>query len=127
MGQEVEGDSLGDEYKGYIFKITGGNDKDGFPMRQGVMVKVTIFNREFNNFREELESYQTRTKSVIDQEEPEKEEESPSEGASQGMTWLSYPYPSPKREKTIFQDSPTPTSQDIWDQREPTKLENYSP
>ena len=33
MGQEVEGDSLGDEYKGYIFKITGGNDKDGFPMR----------------------------------------------------------------------------------------------
>ena len=40
MGQEVEGDCLGDEYKGYVFKITGGNDKDGFPMRQGVMVKV---------------------------------------------------------------------------------------
>jgi ribosomal protein S6E (S10) len=40
MGQEVEGDCLGDEYKGYIFKITGGNDRDGFPMRQGVMVKV---------------------------------------------------------------------------------------
>jgi small subunit ribosomal protein S6e len=33
MGQEVEGDCLGDEYKGYIFKITGGNDRDGFPMR----------------------------------------------------------------------------------------------
>ena len=29
MGQEVEGDSLGDEYKGYVFRITGGNDKDG--------------------------------------------------------------------------------------------------
>lgn len=40
MGQELEGDCLGDEYKGYIFKISGGNDKDGFPMRQGVMVKV---------------------------------------------------------------------------------------
>ena len=40
MGQEIEGDCLGDEYKGFIFKITGGNDKDGFPMRQGVMVKV---------------------------------------------------------------------------------------
>ena len=40
MGQEVEGDCLGDEYKGYVFKITGGNDQDGFPMRQGVMVKV---------------------------------------------------------------------------------------
>ena len=42
MGQEVEGDWLGDEYKGYIFKITGGNDRDGFPMRQGVMVKGRV-------------------------------------------------------------------------------------
>ncbi|KAK9347266.1 ribosomal protein S6e-domain-containing protein [Lipomyces starkeyi] len=37
IGQEVEGDSVGDEFKGYIFKITGGNDKQGFPMKQGVM------------------------------------------------------------------------------------------
>lgn len=37
MGQEVLGDSVGDEFKGYIFKITGGNDKQGFPMKQGVM------------------------------------------------------------------------------------------
>jgi len=37
MGQEVAGDSVGDEWKGYIFKITGGNDKQGFPMKQGVM------------------------------------------------------------------------------------------
>ncbi|KAF2762074.1 ribosomal protein S6e [Pseudovirgaria hyperparasitica] len=37
MGQEVPADSLGDEWKGYIFKITGGNDKQGFPMKQGVM------------------------------------------------------------------------------------------
>merc|ERR1711890_12593 len=36
MGQEVEGDSVGDEFKGYIFRITGGNDKQGFPMKQGV-------------------------------------------------------------------------------------------
>ena len=38
MGQEVPGDNLGDEFKGYIFKITGGNDKQGFPMKQGVLV-----------------------------------------------------------------------------------------
>jgi small subunit ribosomal protein S6e len=37
MGHEVPGDSVGDEFKGYIFKITGGNDKQGFPMKQGVM------------------------------------------------------------------------------------------
>jgi len=38
MGTEVEADALGDEYKGYIFKITGGNDKDGFPMKQGIII-----------------------------------------------------------------------------------------
>lgn len=38
MSQEVPGDSLGDEWKGYIFRITGGNDKQGFPMKQGVLV-----------------------------------------------------------------------------------------
>jgi len=27
MGQEVDGQVLGEEFKGYIFKITGGNDK----------------------------------------------------------------------------------------------------
>lgn len=37
MGVEVPADSLGDEWKGYIFRITGGNDKQGFPMKQGVM------------------------------------------------------------------------------------------
>ena len=38
IAQEVEGDSIGDEFKGYIFRITGGNDKQGFPMKQGVLL-----------------------------------------------------------------------------------------
>jgi small subunit ribosomal protein S6e len=38
ISQEVDGDALGDEFKGYIFKITGGIDKDGFAMKQGIMV-----------------------------------------------------------------------------------------
>merc|ERR1712060_728204 len=42
MGQVVSGDSLGDEWKGYQFKITGGNDKEGFPMLQGVLVKHRV-------------------------------------------------------------------------------------
>ena len=37
IGQEVEGDCFGDEWKGYILRITGGNDKQGFPMKQGVL------------------------------------------------------------------------------------------
>ncbi|EJT71964.1 40S ribosomal protein S6-B [Gaeumannomyces tritici R3-111a-1] len=38
MGAEVSAEALGDEWKGYIFKITGGNDKQGFPMKQGVLL-----------------------------------------------------------------------------------------
>ena len=38
MAQEVSGDALGDEFKGYVFRITGGNDKQGFPMKQGVLL-----------------------------------------------------------------------------------------
>jgi len=38
IAQEVPGDSLGDEWKGYVFRITGGNDKQGFPMKQGVLL-----------------------------------------------------------------------------------------
>lgn len=42
MGQEVDGEVLGEEFKGYIFKITGGNDKQGFPMKQGVLVNGRV-------------------------------------------------------------------------------------
>jgi len=37
MGNEFPGETLGQAYLGYIFKITGGNDKDGFSMRQGIL------------------------------------------------------------------------------------------
>jgi len=37
MGMEVEADPLGDEWKGYVFRIAGGNDKQGFPMKQGIL------------------------------------------------------------------------------------------
>lgn len=38
ISQEVEADTLGDEWKGYVLRITGGNDKQGFPMKQGVLL-----------------------------------------------------------------------------------------
>mmetsp|Transcript_7315 Transcript_7315/g.17103 ORF Transcript_7315/g.17103 Transcript_7315/m.17103 type:complete len:246 (+) Transcript_7315:55-792(+) len=38
ISQEIEGEELGEEFKGYIFRISGGNDKQGFPMKQGVMM-----------------------------------------------------------------------------------------
>jgi len=37
MSHEVTGDHLGDDFKGYVFKISGGNDKQGFAMKQGIL------------------------------------------------------------------------------------------
>jgi len=42
ISHEVEGDVLGDDFKGYIFRIGGGNDKEGFPMLQGVLTAARV-------------------------------------------------------------------------------------
>ncbi|CAG5126774.1 unnamed protein product [Candidula unifasciata] len=42
MSAEVSADSLGDEWKGYIVRISGGNDKQGFPMKQGVLTTSRV-------------------------------------------------------------------------------------
>ena len=42
LAQEVSGDQLGDEFKGYVFKIVGGCDKQGFPMKQGVLTQGRV-------------------------------------------------------------------------------------
>lgn len=42
MGQEIDGDILGDEFAGSILRISGGNDKQGFPMRQGVLTNTRV-------------------------------------------------------------------------------------
>lgn len=42
IAQEFDGGLLGDQFKGYVFKITGGQDKQGFPMKQGVLVPSRV-------------------------------------------------------------------------------------
>jgi len=42
ISHEVEGDSLGDDFKGYIFRISGGNDKQGFAMKQGILTQNRV-------------------------------------------------------------------------------------
>mmetsp|Transcript_18424 Transcript_18424/g.58863 ORF Transcript_18424/g.58863 Transcript_18424/m.58863 type:complete len:246 (+) Transcript_18424:55-792(+) len=37
LAAEVDGSDLGEEFAGYIFKVMGGQDKQGFPMKQGVL------------------------------------------------------------------------------------------
>merc|ERR1712125_199591 len=55
MAAEVSGDSLGDEFKGYVFKISGGNDKQGFPMKQGILCNHRVrllFKKGMSCYRE---------------------------------------------------------------------------
>jgi small subunit ribosomal protein S6e len=42
MAQEIDGSILGEEFEGYIMRISGGNDKQGFPMRQGVLTDTRV-------------------------------------------------------------------------------------
>jgi len=42
MGSEMDGEVLGADFKGYIFRITGGNDKQGFPMKQGIFAASRV-------------------------------------------------------------------------------------
>jgi len=42
LGDEIAVDELGDEFKGYVLKIAGGNDKQGFPMKMGVFTNQRV-------------------------------------------------------------------------------------
>ena len=42
LGQEFEGEQLGDEFKGYLFRIAGGADKTGFALKQGVNTRRKV-------------------------------------------------------------------------------------
>merc|ERR1711979_105070 len=55
MASDVSGDSLGDEFKGYVFRISGGNDKQGFPMKQGILCNNRVrllFKKGMSCYRE---------------------------------------------------------------------------
>jgi len=55
MSTEVSGDSLGDEFKGCIFRVAGGNDKQGFPMKQGILCNHRVrllFKKGMSCYRE---------------------------------------------------------------------------
>lgn len=57
VGNDVDGSIFGEEFKGYIFRIRGGSDKDGFPMVPGVLAssRVSLLVKRgaigFNTFR----------------------------------------------------------------------------
>ena len=42
LGNDVDGAIFGEEFKGYIFRLRGGSDKDGFPMVPGVLASSRV-------------------------------------------------------------------------------------
>lgn len=66
MSQEVSADSLGDEWKGYVLRIMGGNDKQGFPMKQGVLLpsRVRLLLSDGHSCYRERRDGQRKRKSV---------------------------------------------------------------
>lgn len=66
IGAEVAVDSLGPEWKGYSVRITGGNDKQGFPMLQGVLCnhRVRLLFRKGMKCYRERRAGSMRRKSV---------------------------------------------------------------
>merc|ERR1712072_617171 len=66
ISQEVDGDSLGDEFKGYRFRISGGNDKQGFPMLQGVLTpeRVQLLMRKGSKCYRQRRTGEMKRKSV---------------------------------------------------------------
>ena len=78
ISQEVNGDDIGEQFKGYIFKITGGNDKQGFPMKQGILTNTRIrlmMGKSKLRIREQFVDSQ-QTLLATDPEEPVKGRES---------------------------------------------------
>jgi len=66
MSSEVDGINLGEEFKDYVFKITGGNDNQGFPMKQGVITSQRVkllMSKGHSCFRERREG-ERKKKSV---------------------------------------------------------------
>src|SRR3954464_13515139 len=54
IGNEVEGSVIAPLFDGYVFKITGGFDKDGFAMKNGILTqgrKRILLQKGCKNFR----------------------------------------------------------------------------
>ena len=54
IGNEVEGSIISELFNGYVFKITGGFDEDGFAMKNGILTqgrKKILLQKGSKNFR----------------------------------------------------------------------------
>jgi len=118
MGNEVPADSLGDEWKGYIVRITGGNDKQGFPMKQGVSYCRCS--------QPVSDSSSPKGTLATDPDEQVNEEESPSVAASLLKIYLFSLCRSSSRVSRTSQVLPTLSTQSDSAPSEPPRSEDSS-
>jgi len=66
ISAEVDASCLGNEWKGYVVRISGGNDKQGFPMKQGILTnnRVRLLFAKGQSCYRERRSGERRRKSV---------------------------------------------------------------
>jgi small subunit ribosomal protein S6e len=66
ISQEVDASCLGNEWRGYVVRVSGGNDKQGFPMKQGILTnnRVRLLMRRGTSCYRERRSGERRRKSV---------------------------------------------------------------
>lgn len=66
MGSDVDGVVIGEEFNGYTFRITGGNDKQGFAMKQGILFngRVRILMRKKTTLYRPRRTGERKRKSV---------------------------------------------------------------
>jgi ribosomal protein S6E (S10) len=113
MAQETDGAVLGEEFAGYVMHITGGNYKQGFPMRQEILTTTRV---------RLLMHKSTRVTRDTDSAEQVNVNASPSEDALSGLTLLFSTLPWSKWVITPSWDLPMIPSLDALDPSVPTKF-----
>merc|ERR1712023_236655 len=112
MAQEVTADHLGPEWAGYVVRVTGGNDKQGFPMKQGVLIhnRVKLLMKKGQSCYLPSRTGERKRKSV--------------RGCIVNHNLSILNLAIVKKGEGELKVSPTSKSHEDWDQREPTTSES---
>lgn len=114
LATEVAADALGEEWKSYVVRISGGNDKQGFPMKQGVLTHCRVC------------LHWARDILVIDQGELERGSASVFEDILWMPIWVISAWLLLRKERRVFLDWQRHLCPGSWDSEEFTGNERSS-